>query len=264
MIPLRPLAAINTAPRPITRLVIPAGVSMPQPTQAAAAIAFAERLRTDTRERLIAAAKNREIDAVLDAIDAIGAGVFAGFEAELQALLAANADCREEMARAQCKIGCAFCCHVDVVATPLEAIRIVTAMRRGRIPDRRAAIETAAQPASTGTARKTPCPLLADNICSAYAIRPFACRSLFSLDAGLCERGFVVGAAPGPAVRVPVLAWPRLLSMGYLTGLAAAMRDLGLVARLVELRAALALLLADESATVRWLNGDDVFALHSG
>lgn len=263
MISLRPLAAVAPL-QPITRLVMPAGVGMPQATQAAAAIVLAERIRADTRERLIAAAKNREIGAVLDAIDAIGAGAFTGFQAEFQALLAADAGCREEMARAQCKIGCAYCCHVDVVATPLEAIRIATAMRRGQVPDRRAAIEAAAQPAPIGVARKTPCPLLADNICSAYTIRPFACRSLFSLDARLCEQGFVAGAAPGAAVRVPILAWPRLLSMGYLTGLAAAMRDLGLVARLVELRAALGVLLADESATARWLNGDDVFAPRSG
>lgn len=263
MISLRPLAAI-APPEPITRLVIPAGVGMPQPAQATAAIALAERLRANTRERLIAAAKNREIDAVLDAIDAIGADVFADFEAELQALVAADAGCRTEMDGAQCKIGCAFCCHVDVVATPIEAIRIATAMRRGRIADRRTAIEAAARQAPTGGARKTACPLLADNMCSAYAIRPFACRSLFSLDAKRCEQGFVAGAAPGATVRVPILAWPRLLSMGYLTGLGAAMRDLGLAARLVELRAALALLLADESATVCWLNGDDVFAPRSG
>jgi len=262
VIALRPLAVV--APQqPITRLVMPAGVGAPHPAQTVAAIALAERIRADARERLIAAANGLEIDAVLDAIDAIGAATFSGFEAELQAVLAADAGCRAKMAAAQCKVGCAFCCHVDVVATPLEAIRIATAMRRGQIPDRRMAIDAAAWPASAGIARKAPCPLLADNMCSVYAIRPFACRSLFSLDVRMCEQGFVAGAAPGATVRVPTLAWPRLLSMGYLTGLAAAMRDLGLVARLVELRAALALLLADGSATVRWLNGDDVFAPRS-
>ena len=262
MIALRPLAAV--APLgPIAKLVIPAGPGLPTTEQASAAIALAERIRAEARAVLIAASASG-LDAALDAIDVIAGGAIAGFEAEMKRLLAARADYRAEMDGAQCRRGCAFCCHVDVVATPFEAIRIATSMRRGQIPDRRAAVAEAALPSQARGARNTPCPLLVEGACSVYAIRPFACRSLFSSDAKLCELGFAAGAAPGAAVNVPSLSWPRLLSMGYLTGLIAAMRDLGLVARLVELRAALALLLADESAARRWLQGDDVFPRQSG
>jgi len=129
--------------------------------------------------------------------------------------------------------------------TPLEAIRIVQHQRGARRP--------APEPAPD--ARHAPCPLLVEGSCSVYAIRPFACRSLFSSDAKACEAGF----ATASAVLVPSLDWPRYIACGYITGEIAALDDLGLASHLVELRQALTLMLGDAGVLPRWLAGEDVF-----
>jgi hypothetical protein len=248
---LRRLVA-PAAPPPLGKLVLPAGPGLPPPDIAAHAIAVAERIRAEVRAQLVAGSAAGDRAAMLSAIDAIGAYVIAAFEDELRERVASDADARGEMDAVQCRRGCDFCCHVDVVVSPLEVIRIASAMRRGMIPDRRAEIGQESSPNAA-------CPLLVDHACSIYEMRPFACRSLFSPDAKACERGFTgkqVGAAPVP---VPSLTWPRWLAVGYITGEVAALDDLGLASHLVELRRALALLLADDATVPRWLDGADVF-----
>jgi hypothetical protein len=240
------------APQPLAKLVVPAGPGAPPLETAAHAIAIAEMIRKGVRERLLYASNaggpGDQAERMLDAIEAIGAETVAAFEAELSADIAARPGHRHEIDTIECRRGCAFCCHVDVDVTPLEAIRLA---RRERAGARRAEIASAA--ARGG--RRGPCPLLVAGACSQYEFRPFACRSLFSPDAAKCEAGFV-GAA---SVLVPSLDWPRFLACGYITGEIAALDDLGLASHLVELRGSLALLLADDGALARWLNGEDVF-----
>jgi len=73
-----------------------------------------------------------------------------------------------------------------------------------------------------------------------------------------CERHFEAG---GPALQaMPGLVTPRLVASGFMSGEMAALADLGLAAHLVELTAALALLLRDPGALDRWLAGADVFS----
>jgi hypothetical protein len=250
---VRRLAA-SSSPPPITRLMIPAGPELPSREVAEHALAVAERTRELVRGRLMAASATGNIASIEDAIEEIGAGAVLAYEEEMAQRLAAVAASRAEMEGAECRRGCTFCCHVSVSVTPCEAIRIATAMRRGAIPDRSAAVGEGVR-AAVGAGRR-PCPLLVDGVCSAYAVRPFACRALFSSSAKLCEDGFQDGAA---AVRVPSLAWPRFLATGYITGQVAALQDLGLASGLVELKSALAVLIGDETSLSRWLNGEPVF-----
>lgn len=242
---IAPLAAPR-APRILSKLVVPAGPGLPPREVALEALAIAETVRARVRERLVQASATGRVERVLAAIDTIGAECKTLFEDALAAALAADAGHRAEMARVQCRRGCAFCCHVTVDVTPLEAIRLAQHERAaGHGP-----------PAAAGaTSRTAPCPLLADGSCTVYEMRPFACRSLFSLDARACEAGFSAAAA----VFVPSLDWPRFIACGYITGEIAALEDLGLASHLVELRQALALLLADPTALTRWLNREDVF-----
>lgn len=242
-----------TAPEPITKLMIPAGPGVPSPEVAMHALAVAERTRSLVRDRLQAASATGRVAAVEDAIEEIGASAFLAYEDEMAQQLAAQPARRTDMERVECRRGCTFCCHVSVSVTPFEAIRIAAAMRRGAIPDRSAAV-TGGEAGS-----RTPCPLLVDGACSAYAIRPFACRALFSSSAQLCELGFASEGGATAAVHVPSLDWPRFLATGYITGQIAAMRDLGLTSHLVELKSALAVLIKDETSVVRWLNGETVF-----
>lgn len=237
---------------PITKLVVPAGPGMPSPELAAKALALAEQSRKKLRDMLIAASASGDPAALLATIEAIGAGDVAAFEQDMANEIAARSDRRIEMTEVACRRGCTFCCHVDVVVTPFEVVRIAAALTGGALPARAVA-------AASGQVAKppSPCPLLVDGACSAYDIRPFACRALFSPDALLCEQGFT--AAEGVAVRVPSLTWPRFLSIGYVTGQLAAMNDLGLAAHLTVLRPALARLLAEADAVRHWLDGADVF-----
>jgi len=237
---LRTLAA-PAAPRPITTLVVPAGPSLPSREIARHAIEIAEAVRVVVREILLEASAAGGIDRMRAAIDAASSRCADLYEDEVQAALVANSGHRAEMNDVQCRRGCAFCCYVDVVVTPLEAIRLA----RGGPPRAPAVVSRP----------RSPCPLLADGVCSVYAARPLACRAIFSTDVGQCEAGYL-GAADAA---VPSLDWPRHLACGYITGTVAALDDLGLASHLVDLRAGLALIEGDATALVRWLNGEDVF-----
>ena len=176
-----------------------------------------------------------------DAIDAVGTECAAAFSGAVVASAAADWGRGKEMANLACRRGCAFCCHVDVTVTPLEAIRLWRRAGDAAPPD--------------STARRAPCPMLVDNACSQYEARPYACRAVFSSDATACEAGY----ASDGVVAIPSLDWPRALASCYITGEIAALDDLKLASHMVELRRALKVLRGDAGAALRWLNGADIF-----
>src|SRR6185437_15732969 len=110
----------------------------------------------------------------------------------------------------------------------------------------------------------TPCPLLADGACSAYSVRPLACRSLLSLDAGACAADFSAGLAGEGRKEVPSLALPMLLGMAVFSGQAAALADFRLANHAVELTQTLDLLQRAPATLERWLSGEDVFPRAAG
>jgi hypothetical protein len=227
----------------IAKLVVPAGPGLPSRERALEARAMAENVRARVRTALLRASAASSPTHMLDAIDAIGAECVALFD---EALARSAADDRArgaELAGVACRRGCAFCCHVNVDVTPLEAIRLARHAPPG------------AAAAQGDAAARAPCPLLVDGACSQYEARPFACRSVFSPDARRCEAGFT-GTASTP---VPSLEWPRYLAAGYITGEIAALDDVGLASHMVSLRQALTVLGGDRGAVLRWLNGADVF-----
>lgn len=225
----------------ITKLVVPAGPGLPPRERALEARTIAESVRVRVRTALVRASAAGKVEGMLDAIDEIGSQCMSLYEAALAQGAAENRAHGAELAGVACRRGCAFCCHVDVDVTPLEAIRLA----------RRAANAGTAQEG----ARRAPCPLLADGACSQYERRPLACRAVFSPDARRCEAGYMTA----DAVTVPSLEWPRHLAAGYITGEIAALDDVGLASHMVVLRAALALLRSDDGAVLKWLNGTDVF-----
>ena len=239
-----PRFAAPRTPRGLAKLVVPAGPGVPPREVGLEALALAETVRGRVRAHLVRAAASGRVADLLAGIETAGEECKTLFEDALAATLAASPAQRADMERVQCRRGCAFCCHVDVDVTPLEAIRLAEHQRAAGLG-----------PPSVAAARYAPCPLLADGACTAYAMRPFACRSLFSPDAKACETGFTTAAT----VFVPSLDWPRFIACGYITGDIAALDDLGLASHLVELRQALALLLGDPTALPRWLNRQDVF-----
>lgn len=96
-----------------------------------------------------------------------------------------------------CRKGCSWCCHQLVVLTCREDGRRILGAARARmaaaefaafdarVRDQAAAIAGIGHEAAE--AGRWPCPLLRNNSCVVYDVRPVACRSVFSPDADTCK-----------------------------------------------------------------------------
>jgi len=251
----RPLAAV-------TRFALPPEVGQPSVQLLRYVQAIAEDVRVLVRERLQRATARANVPEFLSALKSIHKRVTAAYEDQLARQRRADLQFGREVAEVECRKGCAFCCHLNVTATALEAMHIAAIMRMGGRADLERSVLAASDAlsgldSSARLARKSPCPLLVQGACSIYQARPIACRTLLSLSARACERQF--DAANETAEPTPSLVTPRLIGSAFLTGEIAAMQDLGLVGHLVELTAATALLLRDPTALTRGLAGEDVF-----
>jgi hypothetical protein len=161
-----------------------------------------------------------------------------------------------------CKAGCTFCCELKVEVTGLEAAVLWGMVSRDRADRRQPILDTAPRTAGQDTeARRVariPCALLANGQCSAYTVRPYACRGMFATDAQDCERVLTTPAGlPLPPVRSPAV--PRALSAAFASGVNAAQADSGLQHEFFELHSALATLLDRPDALQAWLSGERVF-----
>jgi Fe-S-cluster containining protein len=244
---------------PVTRFALPPEIGEPSQEVLSFLAEIAEETRATTRGLLLEASASGTLESVFEAI---GERVARGFEARLARERAIDPAFASRERRVECRRGCTFCCHLSVSATPLEAARIARRLARGERHGLEHAVLGAAETlegldAQARLERKAPCPLLLDGACSLYEARPLACRALLSVSVRDCERHFEAG---GAALRaMPSLLTPRLVASGFISGEMAALADLGLAGHLVELTAALALLLRDPGALGRWLGGADVF-----
>lgn len=175
-----------------------------------------------------------------------------------------------------CAAGCDHCCRtLPVIVTPNE---VFTLARRVRDlveahPTLAARVAASEPTAAAGAALRTPvdpwsrlaptsppapgslppCPLLGENgLCLAYSSRPLACRGCVSADATAC-------AACDESRPVPSSTAHQLGAAAMARGVCDALDSLGLVSRPLDIRAGLAIALADASAERRWLRGEDVF-----
>ncbi|HZY89216.1 MAG TPA: YkgJ family cysteine cluster protein [Gemmataceae bacterium] len=163
-----------------------------------------------------------------------------------------------------CREGCAWCCYKPVGTAAPEVLRIVAYLRDTLSPeqwgDLCARVRSGAeQRRQLGPARARraalPCPLLVENRCSAYPVRPLTCRGYNSSDAKRCERA--LGADSG--VEVPIY-WPQQrLTAFVLDGLRAGLEESRLDAGLLDLTAAMEIALETPDAQERWLEGVGVF-----
>jgi Fe-S-cluster containining protein len=163
-------------------------------------------------------------------------------------------------AKPACARGCSSCCHQRVELTAPEVFLLARALRSRPDAARDARIaETAAAVAGLdGRAyhrQQPPCALLgADGACTAYDVRPIACRRHHSTDAAVCA---AVHADPTLDTLIPMahsLKWNLSgLVLGWLEGLAHAGRP----PHHYELHAALRIALSEPDAEARFLAGDD-------
>jgi len=244
---------------PVTRFALPPEIGEPSTEVLGFLAEIAEETRAMVRELLLEASAAGALEA---GFETIGLRAAEGFEARLAQERAIDPAFARRERQVECRRGCTFCCHLSVSATPLEAARLASAIRAGRRHELERAVLDGADTldgldARARLERKAPCPLLREGTCSLYEARPLACRALVSVSVRDCERHFEAG---GAALRaMPSLLTPRLVASGFISGEMAALADLGLASHLVELTAALALLLREPRALDRWLGGADVF-----
>ncbi|QBR70345.1 YkgJ family cysteine cluster protein [Beijerinckiaceae bacterium] len=162
-----------------------------------------------------------------------------------------------------CRGGCASCCAIRVVATAPEVLslarqirafpqklssglkqRILAADRATRLLDQQQRMDS-----SVG------CPLIEDDYCGVYAVRPLACRGHASFDEDACR-----DALKGGAYEVPISALHLTVRSLVQNAMQSALRDAGLAWGSYELNQALAIALSDETCERAWMTGDDVFA----
>jgi len=96
-----------------------------------------------------------------------------------------------------CEQGCAWCCHQLVVMTHHADGRVILTAAEDRLSAeqfqtfestvRQQAEEIGALPYEDAETKRWDCPLLVDERCVAYDVRPVACRSVFSPDADCCR-----------------------------------------------------------------------------
>jgi hypothetical protein len=157
-----------------------------------------------------------------------------------------------------CKKGCSHCCHSWVSVPAPEVLYIAKRLRAGMMQRERVAAAFAATRNQDVTARKrnpAPCPILEQDVCSQYEVRPMACRFAASVDAAICLRVFREGspeAIPGPARNLRGRS-------AYQIALGVALRAAGLPHAYYEFNAALARALSREDAEAAWLSGEDIF-----
>jgi len=256
---IRPLA-VEQDLGAITHLMLPQGIAPPAPQARDYLRDLAETARTLVRQSLISSSIGGRADAVLVAIGAMGAELADLYEREFARQRAIDATFEQSLAAVECRKGCSFCCRLKVTATPLEVIRIATTLDDARGATVLSAAELiAGMNERERVARQVPCPLLLDGACSAYEVRPLTCRALLSRRAALCERYFEVGTTMTDSGPVPSLVAPRLIAAALINGQIAALRDVGLASKTVELISALAALTRDPSLFLRWLSREDVF-----
>jgi Fe-S-cluster containining protein len=164
-----------------------------------------------------------------------------------------------------CREGCAWCCHRLVGTTAPEVFRIANYLQKHVAPQELERIQDQivqrdeqrkSLREDRWSAARLPCPLLADNRCSVYPVRPLTCRGFNSSDARQCERW----VKKRERVDVPTYEPQHRLATFVLDGLRAGLSESGLPDDLLELTAALRVVLTLPNAFACWLAGEPIFA----
>lgn len=130
-----------------------------------------------------------------------------------------------------CQEGCAYCCRKPgVLVTLPELLRLLCHVEgledraRSDVAERARAYAAALGGRSfdAPTDASVPCPLLVDERCSAYDVRPLVCRGYNSTDAAACRR-----AHDDSRHGVPIFAPLKDVSDGASVGVVEALADAG-------------------------------------
>jgi Fe-S-cluster containining protein len=165
-----------------------------------------------------------------------------------------------------CKNGCAWCCYLKVTVAAPEVFRIIEHLRTNLPEDQFDSLINSVVDSDSATrglsddarfALSLPCPLLFNDRCSVYEVRPMTCRGMNSIDATKCEEGWRNPRS------LPILPQDLVLRRNYslaLEGLCGALDVAAVDGNLLELTAALRIALETPDVISRWMAGEPVFA----
>lgn len=148
-----------------------------------------------------------------------------------------------------CAAGCAYCCRKPgVLVTIPELMRILDhvdvtfgASSRSTLTERarRYVQQLEGRGFSDACSASIPCPLLVDERCSVYDVRPLVCRGYNSTSADACRR-----AHDDPDVLVPIFSLIKDVTDGATVGIAQELKEFGINNALVDLGTALSIALS--------------------
>jgi hypothetical protein len=155
--------------------------------------------------------------------------------------------------------GCSFCCNLWVDATAPEVLTAFKAIRKSQ--ELVASVRKANKLYSSLTFEQrwgmlTPCPMLADNLCSIYGGRPRVCRTAVSQDADACRRTYLEHSQEG----IPTPLAHVVAKTGFAMALAGALKRACLPHVSYEFIGALNKALDTQECERRWLEGEDIFS----
>ena len=163
-----------------------------------------------------------------------------------------------------CREGCAYCCYMRVQVTPLEVISLARFIHETfsetELQNLKSRLKETYQITRGMTEEERgesgiPCPLLVDDHCSVYRARPLECRGYASMNVDACRKALDNYSSWNVPLYSPQFSIHKHIQAGLLSALA----DAGYGFEVLELTAALRIVVEDPNVVERWLEGEDVF-----
>lgn len=170
-------------------------------------------------------------------------------------------------ARIDCRCGCSWCCHQQVLVMPAEMLLIVDYIEMNFDKETIEAVLNRAvdkdekvkelSPEKVLQA-KIPCPLLRDGSCSVYPVRPMACRIYLSSNVDSCLQGFY--HPENPDIFPELFDFPLHAGRMMNSGLIHYLKEKGISIYENRLEKILRLLLTEPDKGTKWLMGEEDFS----
>jgi len=167
-----------------------------------------------------------------------------------------------------CRMGCNYCCHLQVSCYAPEAIRIADHLRKTRTPKQLAALKTKMrdhQKLRAGLTKKqrasgnvAPCPFLGSKgECTVYEVRPVVCRTYHTFNVNECKKAF---SNPDKRVLVTMVIEPCDTRDALCNAMEEACEKVKIPSGEIELIGGVLVALETPNASTRWKRGEDIFA----